>query len=73
MLPRPAQHNGCLSRQQERSFIVTESFGDAVEMLTMVRNWHGTRIPDELEQRIARSRGAVHVHQVIRLRLLRAL
>jgi hypothetical protein len=65
--------DGLFALQEERSFTVTDSFGDAAEMLTVVRNWQGTRIPDELEQRIARSHGAVHVHQVIRLRLLRAL
>jgi hypothetical protein len=65
--------DGLFALEEERSFIVTESFGDAAEMLTMVRNWHGTHIPDELEQRIARSDGAVHVPEVIRLRLLRAL
>ena len=59
--------------QEERTFVVTESFGDATEALTIVSNWDGTRIPSTLEQRIARSRGSVHVHQDIRLRLLRAL
>ena len=62
-----------LALEEERIFVVTESFGDATEALTMLRNWHGTRIPAALETRIARSRGPVHVHQDIRLRLLRAL
>ena len=44
-----------------------------VEALTIVRDWQGTRIPEALEQRVARSRGPVQVHQDIRLRLLRAL
>jgi hypothetical protein len=38
-----------------------------------VRDWLGTRIPDELERRVAGERGAVHVHQDVRLRLLRAV
>ena len=59
--------------QEERSFVVTDSFDDGPELLATVRAWQGTRIPPALEQRIARSRGSVHVHQDVRLRLLRAL
>jgi hypothetical protein len=33
----------------------------------------GTRISLEVERRVVRARGAVRVHQDIRLRLLRAL
>jgi hypothetical protein len=65
--------DGLFALREERSFIVTESFDDAAEMFETVRDWQGTRIPAELEQRIAGSHGAVRVHQVIRLRLLRAL
>jgi hypothetical protein len=68
-----AYEAGLFALQAERTFVVTESFGDSTEALTIVRNWDGTRIPAALEQRIARSRGPVHVHQDIRLRLLRAL
>jgi hypothetical protein len=57
----------------ERTFVVTESFDDGAEALTIVRDWHGTRIPPALDRRVARSRDPVHVHQDIRLRLLRAL
>ena len=59
--------------REQRSFVVTEVFDDAAEMLTIVRDWQGTRIPTELEERVARAHGAVRVHQDIRLRLLRAL
>jgi hypothetical protein len=68
-----AFRDGLFAVQAERTFIVTDSFGDAAEMLTIVRDWLGTRIPTALEQRVARARGPVHVHQDIRLRLLRAL
>jgi hypothetical protein len=68
-----AYEAGLFALQVERTFVVTESFGDSTEALTIVRNWDGTRIPAALERRIARSRGPVHVHQDIRLRLLRAL
>jgi hypothetical protein len=68
-----AFRDGLFALEGERSFVVAESYGDAGEMLTIVRDWHGTRIPGELEQRIARSPGAVQVPQLIRLRLLRAL
>jgi hypothetical protein len=59
--------------QEERTFVVTDLFGDAAQMLATVRDWQGNRIPGALEQRIARSRGPVQVHQDIRLRLLRGL
>jgi hypothetical protein len=65
--------DGLFALQAQGSVIVTDSFDDGPEMLTTVREWQGTRIPTELEQRAARSRGAVYVHQDIRLRLLRAL
>jgi hypothetical protein len=68
-----AIREGLFAVDKQRSFIVTEAFDDAAEMLTTVRDWRGTRIPTELEQRVARARGPVHVHQDIRLRLLRAL
>jgi hypothetical protein len=68
-----ALREGLFALQEERSIVVTESFDDAAEMLTTVSGWQGTRIPPELEQQIARADGPVHVHQDIRLRLLRAL
>jgi hypothetical protein len=66
-----AFREGLFALDAERSFVVTESFDDAPEMLTTVREWQGTRIPPRLERRVARARGAVYVHQDIRLRLLR--
>ena len=64
---------GLFALDGERSVVVTDSFDDAEEMLTTVREWRGARIPARLERRIARARVAVHVHQDIRLRLLRAM
>jgi hypothetical protein len=64
---------GLFVMQAQRSFVVTDSFDDGAEMLTAVREWRGTRIPSELEQRVAGERGAVRVHQDIRLRLLRSV
>jgi hypothetical protein len=64
---------GLFAVQAQRSFVVTDSFDDGAEMLTAVREWRGTRIPSELEQRVAGERGAVRVHQDIRLRLLRSV
>jgi hypothetical protein len=58
---------------EERSFVVTDSFDDGKELLATVRAWQGTRIPRLLEERIAREQRPVHVHQYIRLRLLRAM
>jgi hypothetical protein len=65
--------DGLFAAEAERMLVVIDSFDDAAEMLTTVREWQGTRIPTELERRVADSHGAVHVHQDIRLRLLRAL
>jgi hypothetical protein len=67
-----AFREGLFALGGERSFVVTDSFDDAAEMLTTVREWQGCRIPAGLERRVARARGAVHVHQDIRLRALRA-
>ena len=68
-----AFREGLFAVDGERSLVVTDSFDDAAGMLTTVREWQGCRIPADLEQRIARARGAVHVHQDIRLRALRVM
>jgi hypothetical protein len=67
-----AIRQGLFAVQEERSFVVTDSFDSAQEMLTIVRGWLGTRIPPALERRVEREQGAVHVHQDVRLRLLKA-
>jgi hypothetical protein len=64
--------DGLFALQEERSFVVTDSFDDGEELLATVRAWRGTRIPPLLEERVARQQRPVHVHQDIRLRLLRA-
>jgi hypothetical protein len=64
---------GLFAMVEERSVVVTDSFADGAEMLATVREWQGTRIPPVLEARVASQTGPVHVHQDIRLRLLRAL
>ena len=66
-----AFREGLFAVEAERSLVFTDSFDDATEMLTTVRDWQGARIPTALEQRVARARGPVYVHQDIRLRLLR--
>lgn len=68
-----ALREGLFALERERTFIVTDSFDNGAEMLRTVREWQGTRIPPELEQRAGHEHGAVHVHQDIRLRLLRAV
>jgi hypothetical protein len=65
--------DGLFALEAERSLVVTDSFDNGAEMLATVRDWQGTHIPAELERRVARSYGPVHVHQDIRLRLLLAL
>lgn len=65
--------DGVFALHEERSLVVTDSFDDGEAMLATVREWQGTRIPPQLEQRVAPQRRPVHVHQNIRLRLLRAM
>jgi hypothetical protein len=64
--------DGLFAVEEERELVVTDSFDGGAEMLAVVRAWRGTRIPPALEQRVAGEHGAVHVHQDVRLRLLRA-
>jgi hypothetical protein len=64
---------GLFAVEAQETLVVTESFDDGHEMLAVVRDWLGTRIPDELERRVAGERGAVQVHQDVRVRLLRAV
>jgi hypothetical protein len=64
---------GLFRLEAERRLVVTDSFADGAEMLSTVRAWRGTRISPELEHRVERQERPVHVHQDIRLRLLRAL
>ena len=68
-----AFRGGLFALEAERSFVVTESFEDAAEMLAIVSQWQGTRIPPDVEELVARQQGPVYVHQDIRLRLLRTL
>jgi hypothetical protein len=65
--------DGLFALHEERSFIVTDSFEDGDEMIGTVRAWQGTRIPRLLEELVVREQRRVHVHQTIRLRLLRAM
>jgi hypothetical protein len=65
--------DGLFAVEDERSFVVTDSFADGAEMLATVQAWRGTRIPHPLDARVGSQGGPVHVHQDIRLRLLRAL
>jgi hypothetical protein len=64
--------HGLFALQEERTFVVTDSFDDGDELLATVGAWQGTRIPPLLEERVARQQRPVHVHQDVRLRLLRA-
>ena len=68
-----AFRDGLFALHEERGFVVTDSFGDGEVLLATVRAWRGTRIPPQLEERVASQQRPVHVHQDIRLRLLRKL
>jgi hypothetical protein len=64
--------DGLFTVQHEGGLVVTDAFDDGAEMLSVVGAWQGTHIGRGLAERVAKERGAVRVHQDVRLRLLRA-
>jgi hypothetical protein len=64
---------GLFSIEDERSFVVSDTFDTGAEFLEIVPEWRGTEVSDELRRRAAAAVGPLAVHQDIRLRLLRAL
>ena len=64
---------GLFSIEDERSFVVSDTFDSGAEFLDVVPEWRGTEVSDELRRRAAAADGPLAVHQDIRLRLLRVL
>jgi hypothetical protein len=64
---------GLFSIEDERWFVVSDTFDSGAEFLGIVPEWRGTEVSDELRGRAAAADGPLAVHQDIRLRLLRAL
>ena len=61
---------GLFEIRHEESVVVTDSFEDGRECLATVTKWRGTRVSNQLVQRLEAVRGVVTVEQDIRLRLL---
>jgi hypothetical protein len=58
--------------EDERDFIVTDTFDNGPELVESVSGWRGTVISRALAQRVASAKPPIGVHQEVRLRLLRA-
>jgi hypothetical protein len=57
--------------EHESWLTVADEYDDGEDCLSYVRNWVGTRIDADVEQRVAAERGRIRLPQEIRLRLLR--
>lgn len=55
----------------ERDLLVTSTFDDGPDCLAITGAWQGTRVPEQLADRIADVRDEVAVEQQVRLRVLR--
>jgi hypothetical protein len=64
--------DGLFAPVAERSCVVVDEFDSGAEFVEVVGNWAGTLIPPALTERARNASPPVRVHQVVRLRLLRA-
>jgi hypothetical protein len=64
--------DGLFALDAERRFVVIDGYDDGAEFVAEVREWAGTHIEDAFAERLAKERGPVHLHQEVRLRVLRA-
>jgi hypothetical protein len=67
-----AVDDGLYVIEDERRFLVTDTWESGPELVETVSGWQGTRISRALGERVAAVRPPVCVHQEVRLRLLRA-
>jgi hypothetical protein len=65
--------DGLYALEDERRFVVTDTYDSGPELVEVVSDWRGTRISRALSERVAAVAEPVRVHQEVRLRLLRAL
>jgi hypothetical protein len=65
--------DGLWRHEHERTFVVSDTFENGAELLDTVKDWKGTRLTKELKRRLNATAGSVRVHQLVRLRLLRAI
>jgi hypothetical protein len=72
LVARTVDH-GLYGIEDERRFLVTDTFESGPELVETVSGWQGTRISRALGERVVAARPPVCVHQEVRLRLLRAV
>jgi len=70
---RQAMGEGLFALEHEHRFVVTDAYDDGAEFVAEVREWAGTRVDEELAERVTPVRTRVRLHQDVRLRVLRAL
>jgi hypothetical protein len=63
---------GVFSIEDERRFVVTDSWDSGPECAETVAGWQGTRLPDALARRIVAASPPLTLDQEVRLRVLRA-
>lgn len=61
---------GLFTLEAERSFVVTDTFGNGAECVEVVSEWGGTTIPSRLAARLRRIDEPVTLDAEVRLRLL---
>jgi hypothetical protein len=64
--------DGLFALEDERRVVVTDDYDDGAEFVEDARTWVGTRVDDQLADRLAAESHPVRIHQDIRLRVLRA-
>jgi hypothetical protein len=65
--------DGLWVHDDERRFVVGDTFESGTELVETVKGWQGTRISDALTRRLRAAEGQAYVQQDVRLRVLRAL
>lgn len=63
---------GLYAIEDERRFLVTDSWDSGPECAEMIAGWQGTRLPRPLARRIVAASPPLTIEQEVRLRLLRA-
>ena len=65
--------DGLFSVEEERTFVVVDTFDSGAELIDDVPQWRGTKVSQALIERAAAASPPLAVSQEVRLRLLRAL
>ena len=64
---------GLFSVGVDEHLVVTDAYDDLAELVDEANEWAGTRVPRELAQSADATRGAVELHQDVRVRVLNRL